>query len=470
MRSIVLLLIAAVVPVTAAAQHPAAKLTGTMLDSLHNEPLAGARISVGVNRSATTDESGHFEIDSLVPGTYDVVATHPLIDSLGLTVAARGVVVSQSSRILLAVPGVVSITRMLCGETDATGGVITGRVIRAGSAEGIGAARVALTWLSLASDKASLGFISDAAETITDSRGYDAFCALPGDFEGSIQAAAGNDTTALVPVSLAWSPTGIVSRPLSLGGQPTSISGMIVDSAGRGISQADIDVPGTSRKATSRPDGSFTISGVRAGTRLMRARKLGYSSTIAPVEAGSNADGVRLTLGPSLPRLAPVIVRALRSEVADRTGFSRRALAGPGKYASGEQLVATKAHCVVEGLRHMLINLTAGPGCSVNLVSNHNWRGISSLQALLPALPPGEAAQKPRGSVSQSGCTSVYVDDVLEPFFDDRNGAYVSLAWLNPEEVVGIEYYSAAGAPGRYGQSHCNVMLIWTIAYRGAHH
>ncbi len=444
-----------------------ARITGTVLDSLHNEPLAGARIVVsGSNRAALTDDEGHFSVDSLTPGTYDVFVQHALIDSLGLRIAARGIKVDEASpaKLLLAIPGIINVRKMLCGEADSEGGIITGRVVKAGTSDGIASANVALTWYSLGSDPKALQFTPSIVQTITDDRGYYAFCGLPPDFEASVDASSDKDTTALIPVSLAWSSIGIVSQRLALGGSAGPLSGVVVDSAGHAIGGAAVDVPGVKSKATSKPDGSFTITDIPAGTRIVRARKIGYTASMVAVEAGS-AEPVRIALGPALSKLAPVIVRAIRSDVAERTGFSRRMLTGPGKYASGEQLVAAKATCIVDALRHSMIWLTRGPGCSIEPVGTHQWRGVSTLQPLLPRLPAGEAARKPSTSVAPSGCMLIYVDDIPE-----GDGGPMDLSWLHAEEVVGVEFYSAASAPARIGQTTCNVMMIWTIAYRGAHH
>lgn len=428
-----------------------ARITGTVLDSLHNEPLAGARIVLsGSDRKALTDDEGHFSIDSLAAGTYDVFVQHALIDSLGLRVAARGIKVDETSpaEVLLAVPGITNVRKMLCGQDASGGGIITGRVVRAGTSDGIAAANVVLSWYSLGTDPKAMQFTPNAVQTITDDRGYYAFCALPEDFEAAVGASTETDSTAMVPVSLAWSSIRIVSQRLALGGEPAAVNGTVVDSAGKPISGANLDVPGAKTKATSRADGTFTLADVPAGTRIVRARKIGYSASMVPAEAGSSSDLVRIALGPALANLSPVIVRAMRNDVADRTGFSRRMKAGWGKYASGEQLVASKAQCVVDGLRHSLFFLYRGLGCSINVARNQTaW-----------------------GRNVYGSCMSVFIDDVYERAEKMQGGSYIELGWLRPEEIVGVEFYSSGGAPGRYGTSTCKVMLIWTISYRGAHH
>src|SRR5690348_1166488 len=88
-----------------------ATISGIVLDSLHNEPLVNARVRLAeTGRISTTDENGRFTFEGLAPGHYDLAATHPLADSLGLLLEARNVAIAggEKVRVLLAVPGVVT--------------------------------------------------------------------------------------------------------------------------------------------------------------------------------------------------------------------------------------------------------------------------------------------------------------------------------------------------------------------------
>ena len=73
----------------------------------------------------------------------------------------------------------------------------------------------------------------------------------------------------------------------------------------------------------------------------------------------------------------------------------------------------------------------------------------------------------PAATSASTACLEVYIDNLLEP--PDPRSAIV-LSWLDPHEVVGIEYYTAASSPGRFGSSQCQKLLIWTLSYRGSHH
>ena len=466
---------AAMLSHTARAQ--AARVSGIVVDSLRNEPLAGARISiVGTTFIASTDADGHFAFDAIPPGTYDVVAHHPVADSLGLSLSASRVAVAAGAdaRILMAIPGAAQLGKIFCGD-DRSGlpGIIRGRVQRSQSTAGSAGAIVELSWLSVSVRGETTGALtSEAAVTATDPNGYYTFCGLPTDFEASARAVTATDTTGQVTVSLAWTPSGVLIRPFLLPASPrgtSNVTGRVIDETGRPVSGASIDVPGQGASVKTRGDGTFSLV-APAGTQTLRARKIGHPALIETEDLTEPSTSLELKLGAPVPRLATVVVRGMISEVADRTGFSKRALAGAGKYVTADQLAKSGARCVLDGMRHALVYVTKGLGCSVKLVSNQHFRGLSSLQGLGPALPAGEAARMPVASVGASGCMSVIVDDIREPTTSQPGGDVVDLNWLDPADVVGIEFYSAASAPARFGQSRCNLILIWTLLYHGSHH
>src|SRR5213078_2796219 len=71
----------------AAAQTPAttaktfAVIEGVAVDSLHQDVLRGALLTVeGTSAAAMTDSLGRFRIDSIPPGTHRVEVTHAILD------------------------------------------------------------------------------------------------------------------------------------------------------------------------------------------------------------------------------------------------------------------------------------------------------------------------------------------------------------------------------------------------------
>ncbi|HEY4953808.1 MAG TPA: carboxypeptidase regulatory-like domain-containing protein, partial [Gemmatimonadaceae bacterium] len=77
------------VPASAAKAGTAA-ITGVVVDSLNGRYLRGADVIIeGAKTSLVTDSLGKFRIDSLPPGTYQVGVFHPLLDTLGISLASR---------------------------------------------------------------------------------------------------------------------------------------------------------------------------------------------------------------------------------------------------------------------------------------------------------------------------------------------------------------------------------------------
>src|SRR5580658_8562977 len=67
-------------------------LVGIIGDSLHGGPLAGAVVMVdGQSSEATTDSVGRFRIDSIQTGQHRLGIFHPILDSMGSTLASRPV-------------------------------------------------------------------------------------------------------------------------------------------------------------------------------------------------------------------------------------------------------------------------------------------------------------------------------------------------------------------------------------------
>lgn len=71
-------------------------VAGTVYDSLHSAPLAGARVYLsGTGYGATTDESGRFRIAGVPPGRYRLAFSHAVLEQVPVLPGPRDVVVAQ---------------------------------------------------------------------------------------------------------------------------------------------------------------------------------------------------------------------------------------------------------------------------------------------------------------------------------------------------------------------------------------
>ena len=97
--------------------------------------------------------------------------------------------------------------------------------------------------------------------------------------------------------------------PTMLAGQAGVIQGRVTDSAGTALGAALISVDGTGLRTSSDARGNYTIRGVPAGTRTVRARQIGYIPAVAQVAVTPGVTTTRdFQLGRAAVLLAPVDV------------------------------------------------------------------------------------------------------------------------------------------------------------------
>jgi len=94
------------------------RITGTVRDSL-GAGLANARVFLpGSGAQATTDTSGYFELDHLVPGEYTLRFTHSYLDSLGYQPEPANVIVqpqaSEPAQVFMDAPPLREVLERIC--------------------------------------------------------------------------------------------------------------------------------------------------------------------------------------------------------------------------------------------------------------------------------------------------------------------------------------------------------------------
>src|SRR3989442_323580 len=112
MRVLFLLLLA---PQVAAGQRP---VEGTVYDSLLHAPLRGADVWVrGTEQHVQTDSDGRFHFDSIAPGRYTLLVSHPGLDSAGVfTLAVPVNITTSSTPLSVATPSLATLWRRPCGQ------------------------------------------------------------------------------------------------------------------------------------------------------------------------------------------------------------------------------------------------------------------------------------------------------------------------------------------------------------------
>ena len=101
----------------------------------------------------------------------------------------------------------------------------------------------------------------------------------------------------------------VLILPAPLLAQGGTIRGSVADSSGAPLPNASITIEGTALRTTSGSGGQYEVRGVPVGTRVVRARLIGFLSASAPVEVVSTDETRQdFTLVRSPVQLAPIDV------------------------------------------------------------------------------------------------------------------------------------------------------------------
>ena len=344
-------------------------ITGTVIDSLHGRPLAGAQISVeGFNSLAMTDSAGRFRIDSVPPGKYRIGVFHPLLDSLALSIASPQLQVSADSTlsVIFATPSTVTFIRLVCGpiQIDTMAGigpsVVEGRVLDAETDAPAGGIKVSLNWTEVQAG-ASVGVhrIQRERDTTSGPAGDFRFCHLPPNLSGVARAASSaTDSSA-------------VSRPLTLGGHLVTtlvlhvpgkakpalngtnssshgtasdgsaapaagsvLTGRVTRADGTGpFAGARVTVFGSSASTVSDDSGRFTLHDLPSGSRTLAVRAIGWQPVLMPVDLAMHTPlHVAVPLQTRTADLQAVVVTGTFNASLKRVGFASRQHTGVGRF------------------------------------------------------------------------------------------------------------------------------------------
>jgi hypothetical protein len=205
-----------------------ARISGIVIDSLHETPLANADVVIdGTNRSARTDAGGNFRIDSVPPGAIRLGVFHPLLDSVGVSVVSPPILTRPGDSLLitLTTPSSATIATRACqnipSETGAlatpqsTGpGVIVGRILDADTDEPVRNVEVSFIWLQFeASKKTGFHQYRHVRLATTGRSGIFQLCHVPLGVDGALEAIRrdGGAAAAASPVDRTLTPRALLS-------------------------------------------------------------------------------------------------------------------------------------------------------------------------------------------------------------------------------------------------------------------
>ena len=429
-------------------QHGRARILGVVIDSLNGSPLPGADILLeGARASAQTDSLGKFEFDSLPPGTFQVGAFHPRLDTLGLSMATQPFRVGPDSTsiVVMAVPSAATIIRDRCqGKSGASGAsAVIGQVKDPESVQSVAGAEVSIAWLELEiSKQVGIRQTPHLERDTTDKFGKFKFCGLPNSLQATLKAKRGAAATAEIPISLGDRPVELAARTLLLSAADSttrignaSVSGMVTLAEGASNAGSRVELVGTDVVALTDARGEFTMHDLPPGSRVLLARHLGYAPLMVPVDLSSH-EHPRVTI--KLPKyvavMDPVLVVARRTAALDKVGFGQRKKSAYGYFIGPERLALMHPFYATDALRMV--------------------PGLRLVQAA-----HGDAVVSAR-DVGRRSCVTYYVDDMQ---FTETEPGDVNNFVTGPE-IVAVEVYQSGTAPVQYsrGMSGCTTIVLWT--------
>lgn len=436
----------ALLPSIAVGQGPTRPLFGTVYDSLLHAPLRGADVWLrGSPRHVQTDGNGRFQFDSVAPGRYTLLVSHPGLDSAGLFTLALPVnVAADSSRVpppvRVATPSLATLWLRRCGEElrlRSDSGIIFGVVQDAKTQARLAGAGVLLQWLRIVqTDSKNVETQPRSATAHTDSTGTYYACGVATDMKIALRAYAQHDSTGLIDLQLGV--RGIGRQDLAIALAPARQPGVL-----RGQAITPEQTPVWSGRVSVREgattviadDGTFLIRNVAPGTQWVSVQAIGRAPSGQAVDIRpGDTTSLAVTLGPVPVTLAPVRVLGQPSRMLADFEERRRA---------GSALGYFRDEADMADMPSMRSVLTSFP--SVQLVKG---RGATDFQALLPA----------PGAGGTGWCVpALYIDG----FLADWDQVHT----VRPKDLVGVELYTrVSSAPLQYQQvaTGCGVVLIWT--------
>ena len=453
---------------TARGNTSAATISGTVYDSLTAKPLAGALVQLVAKgphasvSSATSGAQGEFEIAGVPAGSYIIGFFHPTLDSLGLGVAPRPLEIAGATPIHvgLAIPSAGTVRNLLCppGSNADSSGLMIGFVRDADTGIPLAGATIVVMWTELVIKD---GIRADRREipVKANDEGWYALCGMPSDGPITARAELGRDASGFIEISVP--PRGVRHRDFGIprdsavvtvavddssgaGAAQTvrrgssRLTGIVRDERGKPLSGVQLLVWGSGVTGSTLGDGTFTLSGLPAGSQALEARYVGYAPERVTVDLVSHATrSVTVTLAKHVGVLGEVTIYGKPSPLRrDFLGFLQRRKGGFGHFLTRADIEKRHPFEFTDLFRMI-------PGFRVVPTSNAGF---------------GHTILSTRGASFSGPCKpAIYLDGVKLIGVDDIDGLVM------PSDIAAVEAYAGpAGAPLQYTSGFCGSILVWT--------
>jgi Carboxypeptidase regulatory-like domain/TonB-dependent Receptor Plug Domain len=450
------------------AQSDVARIVGTVTDSIHARPLAGATVIAtpsadvrdSVFHSAITDARGRFALGGLRPGVYTVTVEHAWIDSSGIGAlpVATEARADRDATVALSIPSTSTLRRALCEASvrDTSVGVVLGAVRRAGDTT-VPGATVVFKWSDFDIDRrtATVRPRQLTMSAITDAHGVYRACGLPVARTLLVQAQAGaTEQSGVIEEQIGEA--GVLIRDFRLAAQTVAsspddaaraasdstavlgrlvLAGHVLSAGGQPIPSAQVRLFGTSRVSTTNVAGEFRLSGLPSGTQGIEVVALGFYPRRVRVEIADETAPLSIRLERAAVVLDSIRVLAKRLNGRNRIGnreFEDRVANGVGQFITEDEIAHRNAIETTDLLKLV-------PGVRVY--------GFGSEARI--------AAARGRTNFGNTQCP-------LDVFIDGLRGQQADVNTIMPDALHGIEVYTVATAPARYRVGPCGAIFLWT--------
>jgi hypothetical protein len=426
-----------------------AAAVGVVFDSLRGRPLAGATIRVDSSDQITrADQDGRFRIEGIAPGGHILHVEHPLLDTIGLSLHSPRYAFAAGATVglELVIPGQEAFVQYVCSSAWRNRGpaVLMGRVRDADTGVPATGAKVSLVWYEIQVTNA-VRRSPRVREAQVGADGTYRICGLPAQLEGKVQVLRGDQTSGEIQIDFGddvvyLRSMGLASQ-VAVAGDTTRapalgtarVTGRVVSNSGLPLPNARVQLEGTTRAATTRPNGDFVLDSLPSGTQSLSVRLLGYAPVEQAVDlVSSQSASVTIKLTEFVPVLEAVRVSAARERGLESIGFTRRRRAGQGYYMDDKD--------INENSTFFSDVLRTAPGIRV-----------------VPSGPNRQVITSTRGTNS---CTTVWVDGTMwqsmQPGDIDD--------FVRPHELAAIEVYSPSTTPAEFQSQggNCATIVAWT--------
>src|SRR5437868_10088889 len=236
-----------------------------------------------------------------------------------------------------------------------------------------------------------------------------------------------------------------------LGAQDSTgvIAGKVVDqTTQQPLGNVEVAIAGTPLRDLSRNDGTFRVTGVRAGTQRVRATRIGYGSQFQEVTVPlGGAATVNLALVPAAAILEPVVV----------TGYGtqrREAITG--------SVSTVNADAANKGVTTNVDQMISGRAAGVDITADNGEPGAGR-QVLIrggSSIGVGGATNDPLYVVDGVPINNVATEPQAMGVFGDPMLARNPLNLLNPADISSITVLKDAAASAIYGSCASNGVIL----------